>query len=243
MDPEYARTYRELYRRHWWWRAREEVILRELRRRQPPGGWRRILDVGCGDGLFFDRLSQFGAVEGVEPDVGLLDPKGRWRPSIHAIPFDEDFRPTRRYDVILMLDVLEHLAEPACALAHARTLLEPGGLIFVTVPAFPWLWTRHDDYNQHVQRFTRATFRAVAGPAGLRILDERFLFQWLVPAKLAVRVLESLRQGRSSPASLPPRPINRLLLLATRFELAVARALPLPFGSSLMVIAEAMPPT
>src|SRR5687768_17025438 len=150
MDPEYARKYRELYQRHWWWRAREGAILRELRQRQPPGGWRRILDVGCGDGLLFDQLSQFGSVEGIEPDLGLLDPKGRWRGSIHAIPFDQDFRPAHRYDVILMLDVVEHLAEPTRALAHARSLLEPGGVIIITVPAFQWLWTQHDDYNQHV---------------------------------------------------------------------------------------------
>jgi SAM-dependent methyltransferase len=241
MDPEYARKYRDLYERHWWWRAREGAILGELHRRQPGGGWRRILDIGCGDGLFFDQLSQFGRVEGVEPDVGLLDPGGRWRRFIHAVPFDQDFRPAHRYDVILMLDVVEHLQDPARALAHARTLLEPAGILLVTVPAFPWLWTRHDDYNHHVQRFTRGTFRRIAEPAGLRILDERYLFQWLVPAKLAVRALESLRPGRSSTASVPRWPWNGLLFLVSRFELAVTRALPMPFGSSLLVIAEAMP--
>ena len=60
MDPTYGANYEELYRRHWWWRAREAAILHELARLKPAGGWRRILDVGCGNGLFFDRLSELG---------------------------------------------------------------------------------------------------------------------------------------------------------------------------------------
>src|SRR2546426_4518668 len=53
-------------RRHWWWRARERLILDVLRRLRPGAGWSAILDVGCGDGLFFERLAEFGPVEGVE---------------------------------------------------------------------------------------------------------------------------------------------------------------------------------
>ena len=63
MDPEYGLAYRELYRRHWWWRAREELIVRTLRSLRPPAAGRgTTLDVGCGDGLLFDRLAEFGAV-------------------------------------------------------------------------------------------------------------------------------------------------------------------------------------
>ncbi len=239
MDPSYGQRYRDLYRRHWWWRARETAILRELRRLRPDSGWRRLLDVGCGDGLLFDRLAEFGEVEGVEPDLRLLDPKGPWRRSIHAVPFDESFRPTHRYDVILMLDVLEHLADATAALRHARSLLAPGGIMVITVPAFQWLWTRHDEFNHHVQRFDRSGFRILAGAGGLRILRERFLFQWLVPAKLLVRAVEKIRSNASAPASVPPGPVNWLLSLATRAELAISDVVPMPFGSSLMVSAVA----
>src|SRR5258708_8564199 len=77
MDPEYARRYRDLYERHWWWRAREHLILATLRRYLPPGGWRTILDVGCGDGVLFDRLAAFGDVEGVEADPPTVSAAGR----------------------------------------------------------------------------------------------------------------------------------------------------------------------
>ena len=72
MDLDYGKQYRLLFERHWWWRAREVVILDELHRLKPDGSWGNILDVGCGDGLFFPRLAELGEVEGVEPEASLL---------------------------------------------------------------------------------------------------------------------------------------------------------------------------
>ena len=60
MDAEYALNYRELYENHWWWRARERFILATIEGLRPQGNWGSILDVGCGEGVFFDRLSKFG---------------------------------------------------------------------------------------------------------------------------------------------------------------------------------------
>ena len=87
---------------------------------QPASGWVAILDIGCGDGLFFDELSGLGHVEGVEPEAGLLDPRGKWRSAIHAVPFDGAFQPATRYGLILLLDVLEHLDNPFEFLARLR---------------------------------------------------------------------------------------------------------------------------
>lgn len=235
MDQSYGAEYEELYRRHWWWRAREAAILAELRRIQPPGGWKRLLDIGCGNGLFFDRLSELGAVSGVEPETALLDPDGKWYRAIHAVPFDERFQPGVPYDVILMLDVLEHLDQPATALRHALGLLAPGGVMVITVPALQWLWTRHDDLNHHRRRYNRRTFRELAWRAGLRITRERFLFQWLVPAKLLVRGLELIRTRPPVPPKVPPGPINSILEFISRVQERITRVIPVPFGSSLMI--------
>ena len=108
MDPKYGERYRDLFEKHWWWRARTRLIIDVLRRLQPARGWKSILDVGCGDGLFFPQLSQFGEVEGVEPFAELVSPNNPYRSRIQICPFDENFRPGKRYSLILMLDVLEH---------------------------------------------------------------------------------------------------------------------------------------
>jgi SAM-dependent methyltransferase len=236
VDETYGRSYQRLYEEHWWWRSREAAILGILDGLRPPGGFGRILDVGCGNGLFFDRLSSFGEVEGVESSAELLDPTGRHRARIHVAPFDSGFRPGRRYGLVLMLDVLEHLPEPSAALRHALALLEPGGRIVITVPAFPALWTTHDDLNHHFTRYTKGSFARVAREAGLRIDRSHYWYQWAFPVKLAVRVAEKLLGSKPSSPSIPPPPINRALYRLSRAEQILFARLPIPFGSSLLII-------
>jgi trans-aconitate methyltransferase len=237
VDPEYARRYRDLYERHWWWRAREALILRTLDELRPPEGWGAILDVGCGDGLFFDKLRRFGtSVEGVESDRTLVSEHGPWRGQIHVRAFDTTFQPARRYSLILMLDFLEHLADPESALRHAVHLLEPQGRIVVTVPAFTILWTSHDEYNHHQTRYTRARLARLAGQAGVRVDSTHYFFQWTCPVKLAQRMKERALPGVPAPAGIPPRWANTALYLLSRAEETLLRSLPVPFGSSLLLV-------
>lgn len=234
MDPVYASRYQELYRHHWWWRARDTLVVGELERLAPPGGFGRILDVGCGDGLFFDRLRRWGEPEGVEPDVSLLTSAGRARGRIHAVPFDDNFRPGVRYGLVVLLDVLEHLPDPVAALRRVDGLLAPDGVCMVTVPALPVLWTSHDEYNHHRARYTRSALAAEAAAAGLRVASARYTFHWLVPLKLAVRAWEAVRREDPGPAAVPPAAVNRALYLACRLEQVALARHPLPFGSSMV---------
>lgn len=239
MDADYGARYRALFQRHWWWRARERVILDALRAHQPLAGWRNVLDVGCGDGLFFDELARLPGVqlvEGVEPAADLVSPDGPHRSRIRVAPFDASFEPGRRYSLIVMLDVLEHLPDPAASLRHALSLLEPNGVFLATVPAFMALWTRHDDLNHHYTRYDKASFQALADAAGLRIDEARYFFHWTALGKVATRLKEALVPGEPASPTVPPAPINRALYVLSRIEARVLGALPVPFGSSLMVV-------
>jgi 2-polyprenyl-3-methyl-5-hydroxy-6-metoxy-1,4-benzoquinol methylase len=243
MDSDYGARYRELFQRHWWWRARERVILDALRAHQPAAGWGNVLDVGCGDGLFFDELATLPGVrlvEGVEPAEALVSPDGPHRARIHVAPFDATFDPKRRYSLIVMLDVLEHLPDPAASLRHAVALLEPGGVFLATVPAFLALWTRHDDLNHHFTRFDKASFRALAASAGLRVDQSRYFFHWTAAAKIATRVKEALIPGAPASPAVPPAPVNHALYALSRLEERLLGAVPLPFGSSLLVVGGAL---
>jgi 2-polyprenyl-3-methyl-5-hydroxy-6-metoxy-1,4-benzoquinol methylase len=239
MDADYGAHYRDLFERHWWWRARERVILAALRAHEPSRGWSTVLDIGCGDGLFFDALAQLRGVtfvEGVEPAAALVSPDGPHRERIHVVPFDERFDTGRRYSLITMLDVLEHLPDPVAALRHALALLEPDGVFLATVPAFMALWTRHDELNYHYTRYTKESFGALASAAGLRIEDERYFFHWTALAKVATRVAEWAMPGEPRAPAVPAAPINRVLYALSRAEEKVMGGLPLPFGSSLLVV-------
>jgi SAM-dependent methyltransferase len=235
LEPEYARQYRNFYARHWWWRAREEAILRVLHRRIRQKTKLRILDVGCGDGLFFDRLAEFGDVEGVEPDERLVNPQGQHRSRIRIAPFDASFCPPECYSLILMLDVLEHLDNPGEALRHAYSLLAPSGALLLTVPAFQLLWTNHDVINHHRVRYRRGTLRPLLRHAAFAVLEERYWFQWTCPVKLAIRLTEAVLRRPPAIAHVPPAWINRPLYWISLIEQRTIGAIGMPFGSSLMV--------
>jgi 2-polyprenyl-3-methyl-5-hydroxy-6-metoxy-1,4-benzoquinol methylase len=236
LDSTYAAAYPDLYRQHWWWRVRESILLAKLgellgERAKPA----RILDVGCGAGLFFDALQRFGHVEGIEADESAVQAAGKWRASIFAGELDGSFKPAAPYDTILMLDILEHVPNPEVVLRHARALLKPNGQILITVPAFNWLWTTHDDLNQHFRRYTAAQMRRTVTTAGLAVNETTYLFQSLVLPKAVVRLQERLVATSAHVPSIPGPKLNRALQVWFRAEHALASRL--PFGTSLMVVA------
>lgn len=237
MNREYAKGYAQLYRTHWWWRAREEFLVGVLRDRLPRKATRKLLDVGCGAGLFFHRLETFGEVYGIEPDTSMrtgceaIDARIHWG-SLDTFPI------SMRLTAVLMLDVLEHLDRPEEALRIAANLLEPGGIVVATVPAFMSIWTQHDVLNQHRTRYTKTTFKPLVAAAGLEPIDYRYYFNWLWPVKRVVRMLEELQLigDRPSVPSIPSSPVNRALFGLSRMEQRLGLSRTCPFGSSLLFV-------
>jgi SAM-dependent methyltransferase len=194
-----------------------------------------ILDVGCGDGLLFERLSRLGTVEGIDMEAALQT-QSKWRSRIYCGSFDQSFRPSEKYSLILMLDVLEHLADPLAALNNVRRLLLPNGLFVATVPAFMAAWTNHDDLNQHVARFTKRSLIKMLDSSGMQALEQHYFFHWTFIAKLLVRGYEALLPRSPKVPDIPPQWMNQSLYLLCRAEQISLGCLPLPFGSSLIAI-------
>ncbi len=199
----------------------------------------RILDVGCGAGLFFDALQQFGHVEGIESDRSAVETSGRWRSRIVTGELDESYEARAPFDLVLLLDVLEHSHDPDLMLRRAGEILTPGGRVLVTVPAFNWLWTAHDDMNHHVRRYTARDIRMAIQRAGLVTAETRYLFQSLVVPKLLVRAREALTSRPARVPGIPPAALNRAVQMWFRAEYPLAGWL--PFGGSLLAIATREP--
>lgn len=234
MEPEYARQYQRLYQQHWWWRAREAVILEELRRLISPASRPRILDVGCGAGLFFDRLSEWGEVYGVESDAQIVAMAGRHASRIRHAAVDGNFALDETFDVILLLDVLEHLPDPIECLRAIGRHLTPGGQILLTLPAFRCLWTSHDRLNHHRTRYTKRALCQEAAAADLEVIRQFYFFHWMFAAKMAVRIKESFAKPQPKSPAVPLTIVNRALLWGCQIERATYGRLPLPFGGSLL---------
>jgi len=235
MESEYVGAYGALYREHWWWRVRERILLARIRallgRR---AGSARILDIGCGAGLFFDALATLGHVEGIETEEAAVNQSGRWRSHIHLGSL-EDYEPIAPFDVVLLLDVVEHIETPLSFLRRVPGLVAPWGHVIITVPAFDWLWTSHDDLNHHCHRYTTNELRRLIDGSGMHTLEARYLFQSLVVPKLAMRAKEAVVGAVAAIPRVPPPALNDALQTWFRLEHAVAGWL--PFGGSVMAVA------
>lgn len=237
MDEAYATAYGALARRHWWWQARDRIVLRSLHRILAPAKGLRLLDVGCGDGRLFPALARFGAVEGIEPDPNTRSAAPSTG-TVHRVPFARPLAIRGPYDVVTMLDVLEHLPDTADALSLVREVLAPGGRVLITVPALPALWTRHDTMNHHVLRFTRTGLARQLNDAGFELESVRYFFHALVLPKLAVRVFEGVMPRTTAVPLTPPALLNALLTTWFDAEFEATRWVGtwLP-GSSLLAVA------
>jgi SAM-dependent methyltransferase len=240
VQADYARGYRTLWERHWWWRAREALVLGWVERLHRRAPLRRILDVGCGDGLLFDRLERFGAeLEGLEPDPRRVNDE-RWRARIRPQALGPGAYVPGTSDLVLMLDVLEHIADDRAALRAVHDALRPGGHLLLTVPALPWLWSRHDEVNEHHRRYRLHPLRRLLEESGLEVETVRFCFAWTV-APLVVRrwLVPAGRAGAGAEyaVGIPTPAINTLLTLVSRCEHALGRLVRWPLGSSLLAVA------
>jgi SAM-dependent methyltransferase len=225
---------------HWWFRGRRTVVARVLEQlRLPPDA--RLLEAGCGSGGNLALLARYGRLRAFEPDAEMR----AWAEARGGVPVADGRLPggvpfeDERFDAILLLDVLEHVEEDRASLAALGARLAPGGRLVVTVPAYRWLWSAHDDANHHVRRYTRGGLVRTAAAAGLRVVRATYyntlLFPAAVGARLAGRLVGSA--GSSGLGVLPP-PVNRLLAGVFGAERHLVGRVPLPFGVSVLMVAE-----
>ncbi len=228
----------ELDKRHWWFVARRR-ILRSLIERQvrPPKG-ARILEIGCGTGHNLGMLGEFGALEATELDAGAreLASSRLGRPVAEAALPDLSMFPVGSFDLIALLDVLEHVENDATALAAIRSRLKVGGKLLVTVPANRWMWSAHDAAHHHHRRYTKRQLRNVATNANLRIDLISHFNTLLFPLIAAARLAGKLLGRESADDSIPPEPVNGILQRIFEMEAPLVGRLPLPFGVSLVAI-------
>jgi SAM-dependent methyltransferase len=224
--------------RHWWYRARREVLARLIETRIRPPAGARILEIGCGTGHNLSMLGGFGRVDATE-----IDPAARaiatTRLGREVVDAPLPALPGiagRSYDLIAILDVLEHVEDDRAALASMAAKLRPGGHILITVPAHPWMWSAHDEVNHHKRRYTRDGLRAAVQDAGLSLDMLSWFNSLLFPAAAAARLAGRLSGKSDSGDALPPAPVNALFEALFRLERYAIGRLPFPPGLSLAAI-------
>lgn len=227
---------------YWWYRARAELL--ELTLQDfvgTPGARPRILDVGSADGPSVGWLRERGRRVGMD-----LDPRGL-RPgdvcaSAMSLPFAAG-----SFDVVAAFDVVEHCEPEERVLAEISRVLVPGGRLLMSVPAYEWAWTSHDDHNQHHRRYTRRRAVAALSGQGFEVLRATYVFTGTFPLFAADRLRRRIADRGSAKRNLgvgeiPTLPdvnhrTEQLLMKLTSIDSRILRKWDLPFGSSVVVAA------
>lgn len=225
--------------RHWWFVGRR-AILADVIGNLTKGKRLAILEVGCGTGGNLEMLSGFGEVTGVEPDAearALSSARSSARVIDGRLPGGLDLDP-ETFDLLAAFDVLEHLDDDHGGLKAATACLKPGGRAVLTVPAFPSLWSYHDELHHHKRRYTRADFEELVRSAGLEI-DRLSYFNTslFVPAFLVRMIKKHSGNVKADVETVPPGLLNALLTQVFAFERFLLRKTSLPFGLSLIAVA------
>jgi SAM-dependent methyltransferase len=224
---------------YWWYRARSELLRTVLG--PYVGTPERLLDVGSADGPSVGWLS---APQKVSLDLdarGLRPPAGVCG-SVLALPVAD-----AAFEVVGAFDVLEHCEPEAGALAELHRVLEPGGRLLMSVPAYQWAWSHHDVANGPVRRYTRPRAVAAVRDAGFDVVRATYGFAGVFPAFAAERGVRAVhaRLARSrgeGPADIVDVPrvgprLERVLLGLCRWDDRVLGSRDLPFGSSVFLAA------
>lgn len=236
---------------HWWFATRTwaiEKFLATLPKQQDLD----ILDVGCGAGNMIHHLAQYGCVRGIEVDarpVSIAQARGydvRQGDATQTIPF-----PDASFDLVTALDVIEHVDGDTNIMREAHRVLRPHGHLLVTTPAFQWLWSHNDELNAHKRRYTAAELRGKLEQAGFAIRRLSYNFFLVFPLAAGMIALKNVT-GKSAELKShhfdkdayqvdmePVAPaLNTALRGVGQVEAGLLGAVDLPFGTSLIALAE-----
>lgn len=239
MNPEIYSRMAAIEVSHWWFRARRAIVAKILTDLHLPDRG-RILDAGCGTGGNLSMLSRFGEVEAVEMDGwarNIAAAKGIAPVVSGSLPDGLPFQPDS-FDLVALFDVLEHVPDDVASLRSLSRLLKADGSLVITVPAFPFLWSRHDEVHHHCRRYRIKELERKVSEAGMTVVYASYFNTLLFPLVAAVRLLGRMRGSKGEgDLSMPPAWLNQVLYAVFASERLLLGRWVLPFGVSALVVA------
>lgn len=226
---------------YWWFVSRTELLHLYLREMVslPPSP--RIVDLGCGTGANLEVLSQYGIATGVDFSPAALSfCRKRTLPRLMRATGEQLALATDSIDVLTAMDSLEHIPDDVATLRECYRALKPGGTLLVTVPAFGFLWSEHDEALQHLRRYSAAELTNKMKLAGFTVGKVTHVLFLLFLPVLVMRVLQSFTKKNVVPRTsivMLPWFVNTLLLWINRVEMMLLRWFDLPLGVTIVAVA------
>jgi dolichyl-phosphate beta-glucosyltransferase len=229
----------EMENYHWWFISRNKFVMHliESMDRSLPN----ILDAGSGTGVNLSSFSKFGNAFGIDISPQAIqfcrkrNLKTLVRGSLEQIGFKGN-----TFDLITCLDVLEHIVDPPRILGELKRTLKDDGKMIISVPAFRFLWSRHDEALSHLRRYTKEDLRLELQDAGFRIEKMGYFFFVsffiVAPIRIIRKFLSAESRSKSDTTTLPPRLLNEFLKILLSLEMKITDYFSLPLGTTLYAV-------
>ena len=237
---EYAEMYK-LESFYWWFVARRDLLEWFVREIVKGFDHPKLLDVGCGTGINFSVLSKCGETFSSDASEEALKfsksrgTTGLVRSDLESLPFVPS-----TFDVVTALDVLEHVDNDLAAMDELLRVTRKGGVLVITVPAYGFLWSEHDEALHHRRRYAASELRNKLTNAGFEVERITYYITFLFFPILFMRFAQSLSKksihAKTSHVILPGW-LNSLLIGILALERVLLRWMNFPFGVSLVCLA------
>jgi len=207
---------------HWYYKAKFELLMKELNKMRL-SDQACLVDVGSGIGLFLTMLESSGwctANRMFGVDTAYTSPVKAIGGNCIIYP---DWRINENIGVVILMDVLEHAENDSELLENSVENLSNNGYVFITVPAFPFLWSANDVYLNHYRRYTlRSLSQTISEVSCLRIINIYYFYAAIFPAVILVRKLRGILKGEDCNNESDMKPtatlLNNILYKLCRLE-------------------------
>jgi SAM-dependent methyltransferase len=232
-------TYRQIEQEHWWFVGRREILFDVLKKHLSPTA--KILDVGCNTGVLVGKLQERG-IDAYGTDLSeeaIAYGKERGTKKLFVATGESQPFADATFDAVMALDVIEHIDDDCGALKEMRRVLKPGGILIIKVPAFKFLWGLQDEVAHHKRRYTRPMLTSLIKNIGFDIVRATYFNTFLfLPITLVRMIQKIVPPKRSSDFDLNNPFVNTILTKVFVLESRLLRHTNMPFGISLLVIAQ-----
>lgn len=218
----------------WWYEGRKRVATKVLNKfLKKEKGQIKVLDFGAGFGGMYKALSEYGEVSAFEPDEEAKRSCEAYGYKPVFVNREEALNGKHGISLIAMFDVMEHVKDHDTLAKMLYESLPKDGHVIITVPAFQWLWGKHDVEHLHFRRYTKSSIKKLLEDQGFEIQYASYWNMLLFLPAAIVRLL-----GKSGETTLKTKTwVNTVFGAVVGFERIFMPTTALPFGTGIVVLA------